>query len=522
MKIPFLSYIALFVFSSCGLFAQEVQYQQLISHKLVYLLGKKLQDSEVQELIRELGQRSEMLSGTNLYAYPQKGIKLEFYAGKQLETIELYSGKNAQKGELFQSYQGLLPLQLSFGMNRRQVVAKLGKANYFTNEYLQFNIEEISLLIYADEKQISKIIIKRRTCVSGDCQNGYGIFVSRTGERYEGSWKNGVRQGKGICYYANGDVYEGEWLANQQNGEGKMTYKNGTVKNGLWEKNVFKGEVKNKEQLLYTLLGKHKTSSPIRLLTESYGNGFKEVRLERDLTAYVFNNGRLTLSFDEYGYLYKISLKNSGLQDFSNSLPKNIPAFSDEKYIKYALGTPKEIVKSAAGNIFFYQEGDYAIYVCFNTKTMLTSVDFKANTSAFQFIFQKNYLDCKKGDCKNGYGELNHLSNIYKGYFSKGMFEGKGEMQYFSGGSYVGDFKENKRDGKGKYTWTDGSYYEGEWKNNQREGKGTMVYANGDKYIGHWLHDLRTGEGTLYKANGKKISGNWQLDELKNAFTLNK
>ncbi|MCU0389637.1 MAG: hypothetical protein MUE81_00820 [Thermoflexibacter sp.] len=521
MRTIILSYF-LFVYFISSIYAQTNPYEQLISHKLVRLLGKRLQDNEVQELIKQLGQRSELMSGNTIYAYPQKGVKLEFYAGKQLEVIELHSGVGINREEIFQAYSGDLPLRLSFKNNRRQVVTKLGKPSFFNNDYLQFNFEEITLLIYVDESGLSKLIIKRRTCISGDCQNGYGVFVSRTGERYEGNWKNGVRNGKGTCYYINGDIYEGEWVNNQLNGEGKMTYKNGIIKNGLWERDIFKGEIKSKEQLIYTLLGKHKTSSPVKLLTENYGGGFKETRLDQDYTNYIFNNSKLTLTFDEYGYLFKITLKNAGLQDFASSLPKGLPAFSDEKYIRYAFGSPKDVLKTESGNIFIYQESDYFMYVRFNQKSMLISVDFKASSSAFQYIFQKNYLDCKKGNCKSGYGELNHASNIYKGNFANSMFDGKGEMQYFSGGTYTGEFKQNKREGKGKYTWSDKSYYEGDWANNQREGKGTMVYANGDKYVGHWLRDLRSGEGTLYKANGKKITGLWELDELKSAFAFEK
>jgi hypothetical protein len=469
-----------------------------------------------------LGQRSEMLSSTTHYIYNQKGVKLEFYVGKQLEAIEFHNPVKKTNEIYQQRYEGVLPFKLIFTMNRKQVIQLLAKPDFFTNDYVQYNKHEITLTVYADEKQISKIILKRRSCISGDCLNGYGVFISRSGERYEGNWKQGAREGRGICYYANGDKYEGQWTDNQKHGEGKMTYKNSTNKNGIWEKDAFKGEIKSKEALLYSLLGKHKTHSSIQLLTETYGGGYKETLSPKDFSSYTFNNQKLTIVFDEYGYLNKVNLKNNGISDFSGSLVSNIPAISDEKYVKYALGAPREIVKSEQGNIFIYQDGNYWVYIRFNKKAMLSAVDFKLLGDDSPLLFQKKHTDCKKGDCENGYGELNHLGNVYKGYFKDGMFEGEGEIAYYSGGNYKGHFHKNKREGKGKYVWSDKSSYEGEWKSNQRNGAGTMRYTNNDRYTGHWQADMKAGEGTLYKADGKKISGLWEFDELKQSFVLSK
>ncbi|TAH19856.1 MAG: hypothetical protein EAZ08_07265 [Cytophagales bacterium] len=484
------------------------------------LIGKNIQDHDLQVFIKNLGQHSALLSSELQYVYPSKGVKLAFYARTQLDAIELYNNKIKQ--DIYQRYIGKLPFNLSFEMNRKQVIILLGKADFFTNDYLQYNKQEVTLMIYADEKQISKILLKRRSCIMGDCLDGYGIFLSRTGERYEGNWKQGTKHGRGVCYYTNGDKYEGQWLENQLNGEGKMTAKDGTVKNGLWEKGKFKGEIKNKEALLYSLLGKHKTNSSVQLLTETYGGGFKEIRMNQDYTSYIFDNQKLTLVFDEYGYVNKINLKNSGLHEFSGSITSALPAISDEKYIRYALGEPREIVKGENGNIYVYQDGESWVYIRFDKKSMLNTVDFKVLGNVSPLIFHKKSTDCKKGSCANGYGELNQAGNFYKGYFKDELFDGQGEIQYYSGGVYKGYFSQGKREGKGKYTWSDKSSYNGEWKNNQKNGSGAMNYANGDKFVGHWQNDMRMGEGTLYRADGKKISGTWEFDELKQSFTFGK
>ena len=45
------------------------------------------------------------------------------------------------------------------------------------------------------------------------------------GDRYEGEWRNGKKEGKGIYYYNNGDRYEGEFKNNKRDGAGIYYYK---------------------------------------------------------------------------------------------------------------------------------------------------------------------------------------------------------------------------------------------------------------------------------------------------------
>lgn len=61
-------------------------------------------------------------------------------------------------------------------------------------------------------------------CISGDCDNGYGIYTWDTGERYEGYWKNLKRNGEGSNYFSNGAMYKGNWVDDQKNGIGYYEY----------------------------------------------------------------------------------------------------------------------------------------------------------------------------------------------------------------------------------------------------------------------------------------------------------
>lgn len=58
-------------------------------------------------------------------------------------------------------------------------------------------------------------------------QNGYGMFVGRAGEQYQGQIQGGQRNGYGVDVYPNGDRYEGQDWQNQKYGWGIYLHHNG-------------------------------------------------------------------------------------------------------------------------------------------------------------------------------------------------------------------------------------------------------------------------------------------------------
>ena len=65
----------------------------------------------------------------------------------------------------------------------------------------------------------------------GDYRNGKkegkGIYYFENGDRYEGDFRNGKAEGKGIFYYEDGDRYEGDWRNGKKEGKGIFYYNNG-------------------------------------------------------------------------------------------------------------------------------------------------------------------------------------------------------------------------------------------------------------------------------------------------------
>lgn len=79
-------------------------------------------------------------------------------------------------------------------------------------------------------------------CVEGDCENGRGVYVYPTGDRYSGEFRAGKREGSGVFEYANGDRFAGLYSDDVRNGEGVYTHKNGDVYEGGFKNGIREGQ----------------------------------------------------------------------------------------------------------------------------------------------------------------------------------------------------------------------------------------------------------------------------------------
>ena len=65
----------------------------------------------------------------------------------------------------------------------------------------------------------------------------YHEEIYENGDKYEGDWKNGLKEGKGVYYYKNGNRYEGDYQNDKREGKGIKYYKNGDKYEGDWKNN---------------------------------------------------------------------------------------------------------------------------------------------------------------------------------------------------------------------------------------------------------------------------------------------
>jgi hypothetical protein len=84
---------------------------------------------------------------------------------------------------------------------------------------------------------------------------GRGIYINNPkgpfgGQRYEGGFRAGRRDGEGVMNYQNGDRYVGEFKADKKNGKGTLFFASGAKFIG-----TFKDGKRNGEGTLYASSG---------------------------------------------------------------------------------------------------------------------------------------------------------------------------------------------------------------------------------------------------------------------------
>jgi clan AA aspartic protease (TIGR02281 family) len=100
-------------------------------------------------------------------------------------------------------------------------------------------------------------LISFSQCISGDCENGVGIYVTKEKDRMEGTWKNGKLEGKSKIAYKSGELYEGNMIQGVKNGVGKYIYSNGDYYEGSWKNSKQNGAGKYVAKSGYSAEGKY-------------------------------------------------------------------------------------------------------------------------------------------------------------------------------------------------------------------------------------------------------------------------
>jgi len=108
------------------------------------------------------------------------------------------------------------------------------KRNYNLNIFLNGSYEDVSSLKYTKDELW--------TGYNKDNKYFLGTYYYNDGNRYEGEWKDGIKNGKGTYYFKSGDRYEGEWKDGIKNGKGTYYYNDGNRYEGEWKDNKFNGK----------------------------------------------------------------------------------------------------------------------------------------------------------------------------------------------------------------------------------------------------------------------------------------
>ena len=65
-------------------------------------------------------------------------------------------------------------------------------------------------------------------------REGTGVLINAAGDRYDGAWKNGRREGRGSQAFTLGGRYDGDWKADRFDGRGSLTYAGGHQVTGMF------------------------------------------------------------------------------------------------------------------------------------------------------------------------------------------------------------------------------------------------------------------------------------------------
>jgi hypothetical protein len=262
-------------------------------------------------------------------------------------------------------------------------------------------------------------------CISGDCQNGKGVYVFPSGAVYTGEFRNGEIHGTGVCHYSDGSQYKGHWEHRQPHGQGTMTYADGSSRTGQWRH----GQAVNQYgQLINAYQAKQEAQETT------------DVEIQAGCLAGDCYNGRGTIAYVD-GSRYE--------GRFSAGKPNGAGTFyypNGERYNgEFRNGVPhgKGVLYQTNGKMQegYWNEGEYL-----GTQSQPDK-------------------GCIEGDCANGNGTyIFKEGDRYLGTFRNGLPHGRGTVFYANGERYEGDMEYAKFNGYGTLFMEDGTEVSGYWK----------------------------------------------------------
>ena len=320
-------------------------------------------------------------------------------------------------------------------------------------------------------------------CISGNCEDGYGVYINDDNDRYAGFFKNGMYNGTGTLVFYGGDVYTGDFVDDMFSGKGTYIW----GKNGERYFGHFEGG--NRQGIGTTFYDDGTSSTDIWNDDEIYDEEVSEACLNGDC-----KNGYGVAVFD----------------DGSNY----------EGYWKNGYFSGQGVFSDADGSRY---EGEFlkGYYNGFGT---LTSPDGTQKSGLWEknrYIGElnvNNVQGCVSGNCDNGYGIMVYEDHgLYAGEFKNGMSHGNGIYYSPDGDRIEGSFEDDKASGFVRIDFKEsGNVYIGNFLNGSAEGYGTMIYYNdGSMLYGEFKDNWFTGEGVEYDfKNGTKSSGIFKEGKL--------
>ena len=154
-------------------------------------------------------------------------------------------------------------------------------------------------------------------------KDGFGEWIHPDGDNYRGKFKAGIKRGKGVYTFENGDKYKGYFKRDKKHGLGSYIYSNGEIFIGEFKNNirdgkgyvVFRGDTtKSGVWLADKFIKKERLKNVKRHLEATYPK-YKKTKTKPELailsSKLFINNGSDTLETNDMAELI-IELENTG------------------------------------------------------------------------------------------------------------------------------------------------------------------------------------------------------------------
>ena len=322
-------------------------------------------------------------------------------------------------------------------------------------------------------------------------KEGLGIIKYINGDRFEGEFKNDLKEGKGKLYlkdkiiigfwlndkmtnngiinYNNGDYYEGNIIKNKREGEGIIKYNNGNIFKGSFINDIINGKGKlYNEQSTYEGDFNNNQKNGIGRITfnnnEFYEGEFINDKMEGK-GIYFFKNKRIfhgsfinnlpdkgKLLFSHSDNVYEGQIDKNGLRKGEGKI-----IYTNKKNIIY-MGNWVDDKKKGKG-ILFYSERDYNIII--QNKKLIEEFPINIFKLNFTHSFYYGNFD---NNLKNDYGILFTYKNEKNPFYNKTI--------------YVGNFKNDIKFGRGYLFFKEGSFFKGFFNDNIDNEKEGTFYLN--------------------------------------------
>ncbi len=313
-------------------------------------------------------------------------------------------------------------------------------------------------------------------CISGNCEDGYGVYVDAENNRYSGFFKNGKFNGSGTLIFYGGDVYSGNFVDDEFSGKGTYIWgEDGQRYFGHWEHGIRQG-------IGTAFFDDGTSSTDIWNDDEIYEEEVSEGCLNGDC-----KNGYGVAIFED-GSTYEGNWKDGY---FSGQ-----GVYSDADGSRY--------------------DGEFlrSLFHGFGT---LTTPDGKQKAGLWEkdrYVGELNVNNvegCVSGDCDNGYGVMVYEDHsVYFGEFKNGQSHGDGVYYTPEGDRYEGSFEDDKVSGFVNIEFKEsGNVYIGNFLDGSATGYGALIdNKEGSIWYGQFNDNDFTGEGVEYDVKtGKKVSG---------------